>query len=207
MRTSCSYRRPIITLTMISLTFASCIFPSLADMQQTEREGIVHKLKSDDKNAREKAVEQLVDQRRATIKVLMELAGLDLQKNQAKGTSELAIDLLGEFRSAEAVDLLINRIDFSPMTLIWSDQKHAGYPCVNALIKIGKPASLGTIARLGSPDLTDTQRRLLLRVLNGVEGKNLAVFLLENARDHAETERTKKAYVTALSVLPDIKDE
>jgi hypothetical protein len=175
-------------------------------MQQTEREGIVDKLKSDDKNARQKAVEQLVDQRRATIKALMELAELDLQKNQTKGSSELAIDLLGELRSVEAVDFLINRIDFSPMTLLWSDQKHAGYPCVNALIKIGKPASLGTVARLGSPDLTATQRRLLLTVLNGVEGKKLAVFLLEDARDHAESERTKTAYVTALSVLPDIKE-
>jgi hypothetical protein len=127
---------------MIFLTLAPCIFPSIADMQQTEREGIVDKLKSDDKNARQKAVEQLVDQRRATIKALMELAELDLQKNQTKGSSELAIDLLGELRSVEAVDFLINRIDFSPMTLLWSDQKHAGYPCVNALIKIGKPASL-----------------------------------------------------------------
>ena len=105
-----------------------------------------------------------------------------------------AAELLGELRAIEAVDILIARI----VDVEYEYWDHAGrqYPCVPALIKIGKPASHAVLREIRKP-MEDYRRLALARVLIAVEGPKVGLFMLEqeiaDAKTPEERENLQKA--------------
>jgi hypothetical protein len=127
------------------------------------------------------------------------LVGEALQKDRSEKVSQLltvardaplgsepqlvAIALLRELRSEEAVPWLITNIDkvkrtgpsFRPRRLAQE------YPCAEALAIIGKQSSRKAVEELGKED-NELRRRLLLYVVQRVEDPVVAVLILEATR-------------------------
>lgn len=122
--------------------------------------------------------------------------------------SELAVNELGEMRATEAVEVLLASIGF-PSSIISQpgDIRFGEYPCVRALVEIGKPASKAALAEI--PKSVNNRKRasLLLSVIKSVEGPEVGAFMLKLAMDSAKTEEAKNAYDMALKMFPEIRWE
>ncbi len=59
----------------------------------------------------------------------------------------LAVELLGEMRAAEAVDVLLDNLWFRASGLVTERALETIYPCVGALIRIGEPSVEGILRR------------------------------------------------------------
>jgi len=124
-----------------------------------------------------------------------------------------AIEELGKLRATEAIDPLLDEISFlNPRARIKRFSVEAYHPAVQALREIGKPASLAALKAIrnlkpevtpGRPDplLTVEYRlRLLTLVITGVEGPDVAEFLLRQDLAKAD-DATKPLYEQALKYL------
>ena len=91
---------------------------------------------------------------------------------------EEAIDLLGKMRAVEAVDDLIGIVDY------WNRNAsmrafNPRFAAAEALIKIGKPASLKAVEAIKDPN-NPIREGLLIRVIVMVEGPKVAGIMLED---------------------------
>lgn len=92
---------------------------------------------------------------------------------------------LAALRANEAVDALIDQIDFmNTATRIKEFSIEAYHPAVGALIQLGKPATKGAIKALvagpaGDAEAREMKQMLLIKVIRGVEGDDVAKLLLE----------------------------
>src|SRR5262249_22105849 len=105
--------------------------------------------------------------------------------------------LLGEYRAAETVEVLVRQIDYLPAGTVEDERKPTQfyYPSVWALCQIGYPAFpllLEEVAQTSDPE----RRRLAAWILLRVEGRGHAVArLLETAgqRTDEESQRLHEA--------------
>jgi hypothetical protein len=112
-----------------------------------------------------------------------------------------AIDELAALRATEATDVLIAQINFlNPRIKTKEFSSDVFHPCVGALKKLGKPASLAALKALRdlkldaldvAIDADGTQSAqyragLLALVVRGVEGNEVADFLLKKDLDSAD---------------------
>lgn len=127
-------------------------------------------LSSEDARARSDAAESLADTRNYVIEQLLDI--LHQQKPRLMEMNEkqkaewlrapsrgLAIYILGEYRAEQAVPLLVDNVAFE---VPWVGSERgllAGYPCAEALVKIGLP-SASQIARSLSIDLSETELKI-----------------------------------------------
>lgn len=109
--------------------------------------------------------------------------GSDAQRN--------AIFLAGELRTPEAVPWLIeNLARVKRGALKAHPSVYDLYPCVIALEQIGKPASQAAVSAIAAEN-DPLRRRLLVHVVQGVEGEVVAALILE--REIAAQERQPEA--------------
>lgn len=94
----------------------------------------------------------------------------------------IAISLLAEYRAAEAVPFLLKGIDRVPADV--KGPKPSDFPCVAALIRIGKPASKAAAIELArtavSPEL-QARGQLVVYVITQIEGEEIAEAMIEKA--------------------------
>ena len=113
----------------------------------------------------------------------------------------LAVQILGAFRSVEAVPWMLKNIDFYPP----QDETalrplYEMYPCVSALIKIGKPASMAVLKQLEKD--TNLQRvKLLCLTMEKIEGKKVCVFMLGEAIGSTQEKETRQRLTKALRTI------
>jgi hypothetical protein len=116
----------------------------------------------------------------------------------------VAADLLGQLRAEQAVKVLVDKIDGG--RLIWGESHLDPFPCLSALVKIGKPASLACLERLATEKFVESEKgklgrsELLLNVVRKVEGDDVARFMLQKAIEK-EQDKDKKANLTAALAL------
>jgi hypothetical protein len=188
-------------------------------LQNDENAGsAVSRITNTDATMRQTAYKDVLTERAATIKSLLDIVNSPVEKNEnffgGDTPRNFAIALLGDMRAAEAVEALLEWI-----------APHEGQVCiikfdigepfaVSALIKIGKPASLVCLKRLSLKNddklvaLGKSKRDWLLKIVQSVEGNNVAKFMLQDAIDK-EQDKDKKANLTAALALLDkwIKEE
>lgn len=128
----------------------------------------------------------------AEIKELLDIAKQPLEEGKATANSSqvVAIELLGEFRTTESVDFLMQNIAlFIPR---WSTESipAASYPCVLALINIGTPSISAISQRLNSP-VTEKELKLFATVFRLVDGDDLSVARAQLALKEADGLRKK----------------
>jgi HEAT repeat protein len=159
------------------------------------------RLKSEDSKERDNAAALLLQERAASVKELEAIVRGYMRDGQRKGTVKTAIDLLGEFRSAYSVPLLVDTLTFG---VFYKETKKPQppedfFPSVGALIKIGMPSIEPVLEKAKKADDEQVSRNAAL-VLKGVLGSTLGRKKLE--LDLAkESDQVKKQKLSRLLEL------
>ena len=145
----------------------------------------------------------------AELIAIVKKPALTPQQKRAKGN---AVRALGQLRAREAVPVLIDEIEFSASHAISREITADNFlPCVGALRAIGKPGSLAALdavqkVRLEGDDQEVTKAKLrlklLISVVKGVEGRDVAEFMIQARMDKAPAE-ARPALELALEQLTD----
>jgi hypothetical protein len=137
-------------------------------------------LKSSDIVKRQAAAEKALNDRRRLVSELLTLAQQAPNAKERRGTKELAIDLLGEYRSDEAVGPLVREIDFAPPGISLDESPLNSYPAARALIRIGEPSVQEILAYI-HPDVGEKAMKLYARVIRQVDGAEAGRFRIQKA--------------------------
>jgi len=200
------------SLTYIAMLLSIPLFISSADGgKETDSQISVPTLDFSG-NVSQEEIEKQVEQIDTGFLTLQSTLLHQMQNNVVPEKNKVyVIYLLGIYHYATAVPILFDNIDYEePLDegSIKPDfrmKKWGMYPAVEALVKIGKPASIESIARLAADDGTaktkyrgfyTTKRELYLIVLRFIEGDDVARFMLQNAIEK-EQDKDKKANLTA----------
>jgi hypothetical protein len=119
-------------------------------------------LLSDDEAGRIRARNQILGLRAAHIAELSTIVrDADSQLNRPASVQN-AIEILGDLRAVEAIDVLVNSIAFPfvrysdpPITPAWTISRDAEFPSANALAKIGEPSIMPVAKRIAVCDAFD----------------------------------------------------
>ena len=98
-------------------------------------------------------------------------------------TRRWALVMLEELRAEKAIPWLVKHLDAIEMTgySLRPRTRKETYPCVGVLIAIGKEASNRAVAALGEEN-DPLRRELLVDVIEGIEGPEVALLVLEVKR-------------------------
>lgn len=156
-------------------------------------------LLSPDVEIRRQVYAQVIAERTELVRELICIVDQKKQLHVIDGPSVLAIKMLGELRSVEAVDTLIANIDVGDPTPDFELRSlKEYYPCVGALIKVGKPSSIAAVKKLAD-EKSEQRRKLLCLTIEEVEGKPLGIVMIENTLASAGTEDVKQNLRAALA--------
>ena len=108
-------------------------------------------LSAPDEGQRFNAMRQIERSRKELVGDLVRLAESAEERGLLLSSKELAIKLLGEYRAAEAADILVQVITYRAPVLDTEARPASGYVAAWALIEIGRPAQRAIWDRLGSP--------------------------------------------------------
>ena len=162
-------------------------------------EEAIQRIRSDDAKSRLAAARELTERRAQTIKALIAIVKepvpdgaaeakdpADAIKASFNNSRQIAIELLGEYRATEAVDVLITNISYRVASISSGEYTVASaYPSVRALAKIGTPSLAAIIARLDQP-ATEKEMKLFATVFRLVDGEDVAILRAELALKKAE---------------------
>ena len=150
---------------------------------------------------REQAAREILQSRRETIEELEKIVRRFIKDENRKGTAKTAIVLLGKLRSVECVPLLAENL---ALYVFYKDRKRTqsledAFPCVGALIEIGKPAVSPMIKNLETSE-DEKVRELSARVIRYVEGPEIGRIVIEKAIEKQTDSRKKAKLEAALSL-------
>lgn len=165
----------IITLLMI--------YPSGRAVGQEPRalKELKRQLSTDERSA------QLIGIREELIKNLIQIVEED---KGDRSTRVRAVRTLGQFRAVEATQVLVRNIDRIMPEIIDAKTISTIFPCVPALIRIGKPASRAVLKELQKP-MKKARRMALAVVLGGVEGRQVGRFMLQHEIAKSKTSQER----------------
>ena len=179
-----------LLFTVQGVMMFSCPLVNAADTNYLAQQ--VGRIKSDDPRERALGRQELVSSVKGTVASLREIlrsAGKAADRSQwtdATATKNLAIEILGELRSVEAVDdLLDNLTPASEQTRVNPPFGPGQQPAFRALAKIGKLAAPRIIDRLTTPAQHDSVVDLCA-LLVAIEGKDRATQLIRDRSANAQ---------------------
>jgi hypothetical protein len=155
----------------------------------------------------EKAGEAYLENRKATIREFMNL----LEGNGRKSIyAYLSNRMLGEMRATEAVPLLVSMIDTQiPHGVTLSITIDSMFPCVTALINIGKPGASACLEQIVRLTLEERERpfkeKLLCLVIVRVEGEKIARILLEDKKETLTDPQEMENVERAIGLIEEVK--
>ena len=157
----------------------------------------------------QRAIENHLANRKTAIETLMKIVEGGVERGGH--AVPLAVKTLGEIRAAEAADLLASIIDrHIPYGASWSARMDTLFPCVSALVRIGKPgvaACLHQIIKLTAEDKGRPFReKLLVLVIVRVEGEKVARLLLEDRKASvSENKEQVENLERAIALIDEVK--
>jgi hypothetical protein len=176
-------------LGIMTVLLVGCIYVLGSD-STAKPKSLVAQLESSDRQERLAAAKAMEDVRAQTIASLLRIADVKTSSPGFQSARELAIQLLGEYRAVQAVPLLVKEIALCVPAIIDSDVSAAGYPCVQALVKIGIPSLEGILKRLDET-AGETEFKLFATVFRLIDGEELAIIRAELALKKAEGQQKK----------------
>jgi len=191
-------QRKSIMCLAVALLLAAQIRPLQATAVDavSETQGHLQSLTASDARKRNEAARSLSTERSRLVSALITIAGKPKPAYQMYDERALSVMLLGEMRAIEAVDTLIRYIAFRPPGFTTEYSPSGEYPCVEALIKIGTPATAAFLGKVDSPPDKETLR-LHVMVIQMVEGWEAGELKIRHARRGSVGGR--KDYLNALS--------
>ena len=179
----------MITQWRAGLLILTLMWPLRSEAQdQTSVDNLKAQLKS-----KQFALE-LKQQRIRLVKGLMAIVA---DEKAERGIRFRAVVILGEIRASEAAGTLVAHIDRILPDRILEKTIETLFPCVPALIKIGKPGAREALKELRKP-MKKIRRLALVTVLHRVEGRKTAIFLLRDAISSTNNVREIKNLQAAL---------
>ncbi|MCI0421584.1 MAG: hypothetical protein L0312_20555 [Acidobacteria bacterium] len=157
-------------------------------------------LKSQNVERRTATAEKIAKDRREMIAQLLELAQQNAGSKELRGTKELAIDLLGEFRAVEAVEFLIRDVEFSPPSLRGELSRLGAYPSARALVNIGNQSGEEILAFV-HPQVSDKAIKLYAQVIRQVDGAEVGRCRIQKALEGNITSDKRAALEKLLRVF------
>ena len=156
-----------------------------------------------------KAVESLLDDRRKLVAELMTIAQVPVSNPDQIQSKMVAIEFLDRLRAEEAIPLFLNELEFkSPWNSSEELRVENEFPCVGALMNLGKPASRHAIAAIeDSPtdvvpsDKDDFRIWLLTIVIKHIEGKDVAAFVIQRRLETTTAPQSRARLNVALEKL------
>lgn len=125
---------------------------------------------------------------RNLIEPLMKLAA-GKREDGCNTPKEIAINLLGEFRVVEAVEMLIDDIDYHPPGIDWGELPIMHFPCARALINIGLPSIELMFERLGAEEFNEKHYVLYAWVIHLIYDDELSSGEMGEHRIRKELEK------------------
>ncbi len=173
---------------LISVVALGCFLAISVGNSSGEAETVLEALTSPGRDVRLDARFRIREERRSTVKGLMEIAGAqdvggdeEAQDQRYLNSKHLAIVLLGELRAQEAVPLLWKNLTYRVKVRYGGTEAHSigrKYPAAGSLAKIGKPASEYVASRLLVTE-DPLRQEISVWVLRQVEGEELARHIVE----------------------------
>ena len=154
--------------------------PAASRSEAAESNSPVKDISSPVRENRERAASRVLSDRSTTIKTLIQLAGAKEEKPQWRGPKDLAVELLGEYRATEAIDLLVKDVSYRVPAISPADDSLVGYTCAKALIEIGSP-SVQAIVRCLQQPAKEKELMLFAHVIRRIDGEDVGLFRLEAA--------------------------
>lgn len=162
-------------------------------------DAVLGALKSDDMQVREMAVENFRKERK---KRISELLGYleDVSKPSRRGVGDrrkLAITLLGELRAEEAIDRLIELIDFPADQSGRSEDFSIQYPGVTAIALIGASATEKVVREIKrtSPFRIQLLVASLVKMHRGEGALDILMREVKKTTDKSEIEKLRSSFV------------
>ena len=165
-------------------------------------------LKSAELDVRENAAKKIAEQRENSIKLLIQLISKNDLNSTAKDNSDnpwhatkhFAILLLGDFRSTEAVSILVDNLTYrNPRQIFTYDYMDVDgwFPAVEALAKIGMPAIDPVIAKLATFPEGSQGYKNCCWIIRAVLGEKLGRYKLQLAAEEAKDPEVKQKLLAA----------
>lgn len=208
-----SYRK----LALVLLCVGS-LFVTVAALKEKKASALERLLSKDGIEIKE-AQNQLLAARKDLIARLISI--IEDKENRVKGQASVraAIFLLGEMRSVEAIEALVEHIGFpfvyegEPMIVdIEGGMIHRGlkgigktYPAVSALIKIGEPCLDDVITKISSTDHV-SEEKACLGMLVGLRQRDFVIGMLKDAIKKKTDTKKKDRLQSSLDLLMQIKE-
>lgn len=152
-----------------------------------------------DISVRHEAARETFESHRALVRKLVEIVEQGADNPDPYNPALTAVELLGDLRAVGGVHVLIKHIDvyYSPRV---AATRPGGSACGVALIQIGKPASITALSLLRNPG-SDKRMALFVEVIKGVEGPEVARFLIEDAIKKEKSASGRENLQKALNLL------
>jgi hypothetical protein len=130
----------------------------------------IQDIKSSDERIRDRGVDSILNDRKATIEQLISLVDVEKAEKQDEKTRIAAVYLLGDLRAVEAVPVLSKALSESLDDGATLDISRYDVPAFTALVKIGRPAVPAMIKNVETSDsqvLRTSSLDVLVHVLGG----------------------------------------
>lgn len=180
----------------------------------------INQLTSNEPLQRWVARNQLSSDRHGLIKQLLEIAQKDREDqdhfsyDKFNVPQDMAIQLLGDYRAAEAANFLVRCISLEGEGSRFSDSVLGIYPSVRALVQIGQPSINAIFFRLSPIEhLVDTNPlnerdfHLFAYVIRQIDGDEVGLFRLQLALKNATPEKQKGNFNNLIEIYKRKEDE
>ena len=192
-------RRCAFTVALICLvTFATVLGAENRDGRVRALKALLDRLRSPKWQESEAAFQSLETDRWVTIEALLRVLRVPERGPDDYVARMHAMEILGEYRAVEAVDVLIAHLtDVHPFPVVWDrpaswdgvsrSERHPLrlYPAAFALVQIGNRSMRPLLDRLTRP-VNDDELRIMAFVIYMIDGKDLGLARLKLAVDGGE---------------------
>ena len=169
--------------------------------QPTTSKANIEALRSADSRASNAAASQALMDRRAVVKVAVEVLESSDKPFTSTDPRISACNIVAEYRAPEAVNALLKLIELETASPFKDDKSPWNYgdqyPAAKALVNIGNPARLACIGALGNP-YAERRDDILCWVVGQIDGHEVGRYCLELTIRDERDPRLKEKLTDAL---------
>ena len=184
-----------------------------ADKARAKREAtttLFQELRSEDHKVRSAAWLRLLPQREETVSLLMVVLSHWQSYPNGESAKLRAIELLGEYRAAEAAGLLVDEIDWPGADFVRFPDPLGPYPAAKAILRIGDPAIREILESRMGQQATDQEFKLFAYVLwyhYAASDQEVGLFRMQRLLERWKAERARHAEKTGTDRGPDLREQ
>lgn len=193
----------ILSRMIILVIVGLIVVLSVWAQKENKESNIMEKLRSKDEELQREAKKEILTKRKELIEGLINILRDEKIKSENRSCALTAATILGELRATEAVEILAENMSLRKKSPIVSGPTlwlETAYPCMGALIKIGKP-SIPAMVKLISENDDEDILHYAGFVIKEIEGKKIGKLILVDALATETDKEKQKRLKIALEYL------